>query len=255
MPAPPVDSKTVVYLITGANRGLGYGIVERLASRGSSALIYAGARDPAKADKLRQLASKHASVRVVQLRVDSDADHQAAAKQVEAEAGRVDVLLANAGIANPDAYEMTNAQTIDKLRQHFEVNTVGPVRLFNVFFALLSRSTKPKFIVVSSLVGSIANQNLFSAVPTANYGSSKAAINFITQRIHLEHPNIVTVPIHPGWVQTDMGNAGAKAAGMAEAPHTIEQSINGIVKTIDESDRDHHGGKLWDVIENKVIAW
>ena len=254
MPAPPVNSKTVVYLITGANRGLGYAVTERLAAR-SSTLVYAGARDPAKADKLQQLATKYANVRVVQLRVDSDADHQAAAKQVEAEAGRVDVLLANAGISESDAYEMTNAQTIDKLRQHFEVNTVGPVRLFNVFFTLLTRSTNPKFIVVSSLVGSIANQEQLAGFRTANYGSSKAAINFITQRIHVEHPTITTFPLHPGWVQTDMGHAGAKVHGIDGPPVTVEQSVNGIVKAIDESDRANYSGKLWDVIENKVIAW
>jgi len=229
-------------------------VTERLAAR-PDALIYAGARDPAKADKLQQLASKHPNVRVVKLAVDSDADHTAAAALVQAEAGRVDIVLANAGLSEADAYELTSKQTIDKLRQHFEVNTVGPVRLFNAFFPLLTRSTNPKFIVVSSMVGSIASQVNFAGFRTANYGSSKAAINFITQRIHLEHPTITAFPLHPGWVRTDMGNAGAKVAGMEEAPLTVEHSVTGIVRTIDESNRASYSGKLWDAIENKEIPW
>ena len=254
MAPPQVTPNTVVYFISGANRGIGFGLTERLASR-RDALVYAGARDPAKADKLQQLASKHPNVRVVKLAVDSDADHTAAAALVQSEAGRVDVVLANAGIAEADAYELTNSQTIDKLRQHLEVNTIGPVRLFNAFFPLLSRSSNPKYIAVSSVIGSIASQPAMAGFRTANYGSSKAAINYILQRIHVEHPTITAFPLHPGWVQTEMGNAGAKSVGMQEAPVTIEQSVTGILKAVDTSDRASHGGKLWDVIENKEIPW
>ena len=127
-----VAAGAIVYVVTGTNRGIGYGLVETLVARPNT-LVYATARDPAKADKLQQLAKQHSNVRIVQLRTDSDADHQAAAKQVEVEAGRVDVLIANAGIANGDAYQHTEALSVDKLREHFEVNTVGPVRLFNTF--------------------------------------------------------------------------------------------------------------------------
>ena len=254
MPSFQVTASTVVYVITGANRGLGYGVAERLASRADT-LIYAGARDPTKADKLQQLASKHPNVRVLKLRVDSDADHTAAASQVQAEAGRVDVLLANAGIAEADAYERTGTQTADKLLQHFQVNTVGPVRLFNAFYALLTSSTNPRFVVLSSLVGSIASQPHLAGFLVANYGASKAAINFIVQRIHIEQPTITAVPIHPGWVQTEMGNAGAVVAGLKEAPVTVEQSVTGIVRLVDTADRATHGGRLWDVVEDKELPW
>lgn len=247
-------SSTVVYFITGASRGIGYGLTERLAARPNT-LVYAGARDTSKADKLQQLAKQHSNIRVVKLSVDSEDDHAAAAKRVEAEAGRVDVVLANAGISNVDAVERTGSLSIDKLRAHWEVNTVGPVRNFNHFLPLLTRSSSPKFIVVSSGLGSVSFQTNFPDFLVANYGSSKAAINFITQRIHIEHPNIVAFPLSPGWVQTDMGNAGAAVAGMKEAPVTLADSVTGILKLVDESTRDTHGGKLWDATNNTVIAW
>ena len=191
------SATATVYVISGGNRGIGYGIVEKIANRPDS-LVFATARDPAKADKLQQLAKQHSNVRVVKLSVDSDAEHAAAAKQVEAEAGRVDVLIANAGIANIDGWQRTEVLSLDKLREHFEVNTVGPIRLFQAFFPLLSRSSNPKFVVVSTVRGSIGLQINYAAAPGTIYGLSKAAINFFTQRVHVEHPNITTFPLQPG---------------------------------------------------------
>ena len=248
-------TSTTVYFITGANRGIGLGLAQRSLAARPNSLVYAGARQPSKADKLQAAAQQHSNLHMVQLDVGSDADHTAAAKRVEQEAGRVDVVLANAGIAAADAYQQTGQQSLDLLREHFEVNTVGPVRLFNAFLPLLQRSADPKYVVVSSLVGSIASQSYFPTLHVANYGSSKAAINFITQRIHLEHPQLTAFPLSPGWVQTDMGNAGAKVGGMEEAPVTLEQSVSCIVKLVDAAKRDTHGGRLWDVMEGKVVSW
>ena len=190
-------SNLVVYFVTGANRGIGYAVVEKIAARPNT-LIYATTRDPFKADKLQQLAKHHSNVRIVKLSVTSDEDHQAAAKQVEAEAGRVDVLLANAGIASADAYQRTEAVAVDKIREHFEVNAVGPIRLFDALFPLLTRSSNPKFVVVSSVRGSIALQANYTSTLTTIYGLSKAAVNFFIIRVHFEHPNITTFPLQPG---------------------------------------------------------
>ena len=85
-----VAASTTVYVVSGASRGLGYG-VEQLAAR-ADAVLYAGARDPAKADKLQQLAKQHSNVHVVLLRADAEADHKAVAAQVEKEAGHADVV-------------------------------------------------------------------------------------------------------------------------------------------------------------------
>ena len=168
------SSNTVVYFITGTNRGIGYAVVQKLAARPNT-LVFATARDPSKANELQQLAKQHKNLRLVKLSVLSDEDHKAAAKLVEAEAGRVDVVLANAGIANDEGLVRTDKLSVDQLRQHFETNTIGPVRLFDAFFPLLNRSANPKFVVVSTAAGSIAYQAHIPSFPTAHYGASKVS--------------------------------------------------------------------------------
>ena len=199
--ASVVNDATAVYFITGANRGLGFGVTEKLASR-PNVVVFATARDPSTADKLQQLTRRYNNVRVVKLEVESDADHQAAARRVESEAGRVDVVLACAGISAGDAYQRTEVLRIDQLREHFEVNTFGPVRLFQHFFPLLGRSSDPKFIVISTGVASIAFQPSLPNFPVTCYALSKAAINFFTLRVHVEHPNITSFPLSPGHTVT-----------------------------------------------------
>ena len=195
--ASSVSNSTTVYFLTGASRGLGYGVTEKLAAR-SNVLVYAGTRDPSKADKLQQLARLHSNIRVVKLSVESDTDHQEAVRQVETEAGRVDIILACAGISVGEAYRRTESLQIDQLRDHFEVNTVGVIRLFQALFPLLTRSSDPKFVVVSTGVASIAFQPSLASFPVTCYALSKAAINFFTVRVHVEHPNITVFPLSPG---------------------------------------------------------
>jgi len=86
------------------------------------------------------------------------------------------------------------------MTRHYEVNTLGPLFLFQAFYPLLQKSSKAekKFIITSTLAGSIGAAIPF---PITSYGASKAAVNFVAIHIHLEHAqqdNIVVVPIHPG---------------------------------------------------------
>ncbi len=83
-------------VVTGANRGIGFSLVEEL-SKDSSNLIFAGARDPAAAKNLNEIASQSGNVHVVKLGADSAEDNKAAAQFVKEKAGKVDVVLANAG--------------------------------------------------------------------------------------------------------------------------------------------------------------
>ena len=56
-----------------------------------------------------------------------------------------------------------------------------------------------------------------------------------------------------GWVVTDMGDALAEKLGMQRAPMSVEKSVTGIVKLLDESTRNTHGGKLWNVSRDGVV--
>ena len=165
------DDKTSVYVITGSNRGLGLKTVELLASR-PDAVIYAGARDTTKADQLQQLAKQHSNIRIVQLGVDSDADHAAVVKKVQAEVGRVDVVLANAGYNSEACHRPIKDAPLDEFRQCLEVNAVGVLRLYQHFVPLLQQSKQRKFIVTSSVAGNIESQ-VGVKIPIAVYCASK----------------------------------------------------------------------------------
>ncbi len=110
---------------------------------------------------------------------------------------------------------------IKQFEDHFHVNALGVVVLFQAFYGLLKASKEPKFIPISSASGSLT---AFMASPiTANaYGTSKAALNFVARRIHFENDWLgaysilsarwalteiivaVCLPLDPGPVDTDM---------------------------------------------------
>ena len=58
-----------------------------------------------------------------------------------------------------------------------------------------------------------------------------------------------------GWVQTEMGNAAATAVGKKEAPVTLEQSVAGLLKLVDESTRATHSGKFWNAVDGTEVPW
>ena len=243
-----------VYLITGATRGIGYGLTERLASRPST-IVYAGARDVSKATKLHSLAALYGShLRVLQLRSESDDDHATAVRQVQAEVGKVDVLIPNAGIADDRGHVPCAQIPIDSLRHHLEINALAPLRLYQHFLPLLARSPHPKYVVISSINASMAFMDTDRTLLTG-YGTSKAAINHLTRRIHFEQPNLTAFPLFPGTVDTNMGTLGAKARGWERAPVLLPDAVSGIVKMVDEATRESHGGRFWDSRNGEQIPW
>lgn len=111
----------------------------------------------------------------------------------------LDIVIANAGIAK--YIHKTGVLPLSEVIDHHKTNTVGPLLLFQATEPLLAASaSSPKFIVLSSSLGAI------SAIPThpqpsSAYGSSKAALNYITCKIHQEYEYLIAFPLHPGYVK------------------------------------------------------
>lgn len=117
---------------------------------------------------------------------------------------KLDIVIANAGISKYfGKAELTPAK---QMFEHFQVNSVGPLLLFQATRPLLSATINAKFIVISSGAGSISNMENLEVENTA-YGSSKAAVNFVTRKIHFENPDLIAFPINPGWLQTDVSSS------------------------------------------------
>ncbi|KZP11869.1 NAD(P)-binding protein [Athelia psychrophila] len=191
-------SSNTTYLITGANRGLGLGLTAIFLARPNNTVI-AAVRNPSSADSVASLKSLPvgASSKLILVKIDSlsETDAADAVKLLQAEHGitALDVVIANSGIANYVGPALTTP--LHEMRAHFEVNTLGPLVLFQATAALLEAAQDGKFFVMSTGAGSIGNM---MPMPGTAYSSSKAAVNFITRKIHFEHEKITSVALTPG---------------------------------------------------------
>ncbi|WNM42312.1 SDR family oxidoreductase [Micromonospora halotolerans] len=209
-------------LITGANKGLGFETARRLIAAGHT--VYVGSRD---AERGRR-AAEQLGARAVQLDVTDDASVEAAAKAIEADGG-LDVLINNAGIERRGAGNIVIGAadvTADMMRETFETNVFGTVRVTHAFLPLLQRSAAPVIVNLSSGLASLARVTEAGtptyAYPGVAYPASKTAVNMITVQYAKAFPNIRINAVEPGFTKTDLnGNTGIQ---------TVEQGAEIIVR-------------------------
>uniref|UniRef100_A0A0K3CE00 BY PROTMAP: gi/342320899/gb/EGU12837.1/ Proteophosphoglycan ppg4 [Rhodotorula glutinis ATCC 204091] n=1 Tax=Rhodotorula toruloides TaxID=5286 RepID=A0A0K3CE00_RHOTO len=236
-----------VYVISGASRGIGFAITSILAQH-DNVLIFAGARD-LKSAQLNELAQK-SSGKVIPVKLESTSveDAAALAKVVEEKAGKVDYVLAVAGISQ--STDPIAQVSLDDVRRHFEVNTIGPLVLFQALLPLTTKSTAPHFIVVSTIAGSIASMPQVT-FPVSAYAISKTAVNSAVGRIAIEHPDLDAFVCHPGFVSSDMVKQFAEKTGAPLSDFesfgmiTPEESAASLVKLFDEAKKETHSGKFF----------
>ncbi|EJU05887.1 NADP-binding protein [Dacryopinax primogenitus] len=232
-----------VYLISGANRGIGLELVNQLITRPDT-IVFACARNPPSATALHDLAAKHTGrLHILKLNSADRGDNDGSFAEVERIAGKLDVLIANAGICSwfGPGLEVPEEVMLD----HFRVNALGPLVLFQAASHLLLRSANPKFVLISSGAGSI-NSGAPMPVGMLPYGASKAAANYIMRKLHYEHPGLCVVVISPGGVATDMARfaSGADPVMRTAAIIGVEKSASGCLKIVDEARREEDGPKM-----------
>jgi norsolorinic acid ketoreductase len=163
-------------------------------------IVIAGVRDleSASSKAIKSLPTAHGSQAIV-VHIDSLSDNSAkdAVKELKSQhhITKLDVVIANAGISN--FYGPAADTPLSEVRNHFEVNTVGVLAVFQATLPLLDAAPMPKFISLSTGLASIGDMDSMP-MPVTAYGASKAAVNFITRKIHFEHPNLIAFPISPG---------------------------------------------------------
>lgn len=112
-------SSPTVYLVSGANRGLGLGLVTALVQRPDT-IVFAGARDPPNATDLNALAAAHAGkLHVVKLVSADTESNTAAAAQIAKVADHIDVVIANAAVGDVFADALTASK--EEMTRHFDV--------------------------------------------------------------------------------------------------------------------------------------
>lgn len=199
-------------LITGANRGLGLELTRQYSAEGWR--VYACARRPEAAGELTDLAA--VSGGRVTLHAMDLLDHASIERVArELDGAAIDVLLNVAGtMGRVDfAREGVGAMPLgatdyEDFLETLRVNVLAPLKVIECFVSHVERGAQKKIVTLSSIVGSIASNGsggLYS------YRASKAAVNALMKSlaIDLGKRGIIALPMHPGWVRTDMGGPRA----------------------------------------------
>lgn len=238
------DPKTGAFLgvkkifITGANRGLGLGLAQVFLQRGHH--IVAAARNIDGARDLWELERDYGTrCQLLELDVTSDRDADLAAKTLGDTT--IDVLVNNAGIlleSNKDFESLS----FDAIAKTFAVNSIAPLRITRALLPNLARASMPVVATLSSKMGSIADNSSGGAYA---YRASKAAVNALYKSFALDFKNITAVVLHPGWVQTDMGGAGATLS-VEQSTESLADVILGLKK--------QDSGRFFDYL-GQAIPW
>jgi len=203
-------SETKVALVTGANKGIGYAIAAGLGALGYRVAV--GARDAARLDTaVEKLRAGGADAFGVPLDVTGDRSAADAAASVGRTAGRLDVLVNNAGVSGPMGPDWAQDPTtldLDVVRAVVETNVLGVIRVTNAMLPLLRRSSSPRIVNMSSSVGSVALQSdpaVEMGAVMAAYAPSKSFLNAVTVQYARQFADtgILINAACPGLVATD----------------------------------------------------
>lgn len=210
----PFDLSGKVALVTGGNGGIGFGMADALAQAGADVAIW-GTNEGKNKDAAEKLKAHGRRVAVRKVNVASETEVVEAMGATIKEMGRVDTVIANAGIGGgaPSFSQMT----LDIWRRVHAVNEEG------VFFTLreackhmVERAGKGD--VGGSLVGVASLAGLEGAGRNEAYSATKGAVLAMMRSIAVEHARfgIRANSIAPGWIATDMTSMAQNSSAFAE---------------------------------------
>ena len=182
----------MIALVTGASSGIGEATARRLAREPGARLVLVDRRE----ERLQALAREIGGATVVAVDLlDDDAPARIAAA-VEAEHGRLDLLVNNAGAAWRGRFAEAGWENV---RRHMELNFDAIVRLTEALLPLLRRSAPSSIVNVASTAGRVARGN------SGGYSASKFALAGWSDALHLEErPHGVHVGVVlPGFISTE----------------------------------------------------
>ena len=211
-------TKTV--LITGASSGIGGEAVKSLLAAGNK--VYAGAR---RIDRMQPLAD--AGARLLALDVTDEASMTRAVQTILREAGRIDVLVNNAGYGSYGALEDV---PLDEARRQFDVNIFGLARLTQLVLPTMRAQRSGRIVNISSIGGKIGEP--FGCW----YHATKFAVEGLSDSLRMElHPfGIDVIVIQPGAIHTEWATIAREGL--------MKYSGNGAYS---EGARSHHKMMSW----------
>ncbi|KAL8194855.1 UNVERIFIED_CONTAM: hypothetical protein K2H54_037214 [Gekko kuhli] len=249
-------------LVTGSNRGIGLELVRKLVGKSKGPeWIFATCRDPEgpRAQDLKHLAAKYRCVIILQMDTSDPSSIQAAAARVKEhlQGAGLNLLINNAAIIKLSTLE---SETAEDMSEVYKTNVIGPMLVTQAFLPLLRKASqespqkgmscsKAAIINVSSVLGCINQLRVWDHGHVINYRCSKVALNMLSrcQSLGFAEDGILCVALHPGWVQTDMGNAAG------QPPLTVDASVRAILNTLGRlTEKDNGTFVNW---EGEALSW
>ncbi|HUU48560.1 MAG TPA: SDR family oxidoreductase [Nitrosopumilaceae archaeon] len=183
-----------VALVTGSSSGIGYETALALARDGYQ--TFASMRDTSKAEELTKISDKESiPIKILQLDVDKEESIVEAIKKIISDAGRIDVLVNNAGYGQ---FGCTEDVSVDDFRKQFETNFFSVVRIIQEVAPIMRKQGSGIIVNISSIVGKIGLPG------SPAYISSKFALEGLGEclRYELGMFGIKTTLIEPGVIKT-----------------------------------------------------
>lgn len=218
------------YLITGANRGIGYEYCRQLQARGETVIAVCRTAT----EELQQLGIQ------VEAGVDITSDASVASLRDRLGNRPIDVLINNAGIIQRVTLENLD---FDSIREQFEVNALGALRVTHALLPNLKAGSK--IILMTSRMGSIDDN---TSGGSYGYRMSKVALSMAGKSLShdLKGRGIAVAILHPGLVQTRMTN-------FTPGGITPEESVRGLLARIDALTLENTG-TFWHA-NGEVLPW
>ena len=223
---PPFQPRHAV--VTGANRGLGFECVRRLAAAGVRVFACARHADDAIWAALNDLPGEVIPVR---LDVTDAAQIEAMTRKVsDLTGGELDLLINNAGVYLDAGAEANQLDPAD-LETTLVTNVIGPHRVLLALRPLLVRAPGARVVQVSSRRGSLALKfdDCGSLVEHSGpgYSTSKAALNMLSLAwaAALRDSGVRLSIVSPGWCRTSMGGSEAELSA-ADGADLILKAIH-----------------------------
>jgi len=205
-----VSSKEVA-VVTGSSSGIGHETALTLARNGYT--TYATMRNTSKATEIQSIASKeNLPIIVKQLDVTKDESVRNAIQQIASEAGRIDVVVNNAGYGLTGAFEDLS---IEEIKAQYETNFFGAIRVTQAVLPIMRKQRSGKIINISSGAGRLGYPG------GSAYVSTKFALEGLSESMsyELEPFGIRVVLVEPGVIRTNF-SSGMVLAKKAQDPNS-----------------------------------
>ncbi len=223
-------------LITGASKGFGFAIAEKLAKRGWNLII--NARNAKQLLKAQRALEKYTEVIAISGDVRDEIHLLQFAERLEENRWKLDLVINNASTLGLSPQPMLLDYDIEVIHQIFHTNIIAPLSLLQKLEPFLS--PEAKIINMSSDAATNAYENW------GGYGASKAGLDHLSAILAKENPQLKVYSFDPGDMRTDMHQAAFPEEDISDRPLPEEVAVPSVFELIEgqyESGR-YEAGKI-----------